>query len=161
MQPSTTCIRVLTRAEPPHVAAQGTTRPGEVRPPMADALHACAATCHALRCFRQVELVMPLKLQQRSATRACDGRSVEWPGVCAVAHVGTRTLETVRGQSLLAPQPFSGVDAWHTISTDHRRPRRRLVFGSWLAVRPGAPRRQRQPWPCSFQPDRSRHRPRV
>ena len=40
-------IRVLTPAEPPHVVAQRTARPGEVRPPMADALHACAAACHA------------------------------------------------------------------------------------------------------------------
>ena len=98
MQPSTTCVRVLTRAEPPHVAAQRTARPGEVRPPMADALHACAAACHAPRCFRQVELVMPLKLQQLSATRARDGRSVEWP-VCVLwrtsAHAPWRLPEVI------------------------------------------------------------------
>ena len=89
-------IRVLTLAEPPHVVAQRTARPGEVRPPMADALHACAAACHAPRCFRQVELVMPLKLQQLSATRARDGRSVEWP-VCVLwrtsAHAPWRRSE--------------------------------------------------------------------
>ena len=53
-------------------------RPVEVGPPMADALHTPFIACHASRRAQQVDLAMRAKLRQLSATRARDGRSVQW-----------------------------------------------------------------------------------
>eukprot|EP00966_Prymnesium_polylepis_P071849 1668512-Prymnesium_polylepis.3 len=112
LRPSTKCIRVLTLEEPPHVAVQCTARPGEVRPPMHGGRSPrmrCSLPCAQMpptgRARDAVEA--PAALCHTSARWAVSRVAC----VCAVAHVGTRTLETVRGQSLLAPQPFSGVGA--------------------------------------------------
>lgn len=50
---------LLTRVDPPHVAAQHTARSRNVRPHTADAVDAPATACHAPRCFRQDGLVTP------------------------------------------------------------------------------------------------------